>query len=285
MDQFTSNWRARTRYSTWPGLRAEHVVAVSREPHEFEFIGERHFVAFGHYGARRKGETLIDGAARSTRRDFTRSLVFVPSGMKIRGWSVPERPSTWFNLYIDPKARFVDPEFSADLLRLEPRLHVNAPVAWTTGEKIASLLARHPAQTAMEAETLCSLLMLELAAEVAAPRCTTAATGGLGRRRALMAESYVRDHLDRDISLASLAAVVGLTPNHFLRAFRETFGMPPHAYVLARRIERAKELLADRSLSVTAIALATGFCDSSHFATAFKKRVGVPPSRYRASLL
>lgn len=283
MDQFTSNWRARARYSSWPGLRAEHVVAVSREPHEFEYSGDRHFVALGHHGIRREGETLIDGAVRSTRRDFTRSLVFVPSGMKIRGWSVPERPSTWLNLYIDPKARFVDPEFSADLLRLEPRLHVNAPAVWATGEKIASLLARQPAQTAMEAETLCSLLMLELAAEVAPPR--RPATGGLGRRRALVAESYIRDHLDRDTSLANLAAVVGLTPSHFLRAFRETFGMPPHAYVLERRIERAKELLADRSQSITAIALATGFCDSSHFATAFKKSTGVPPSRYRAALL
>jgi AraC family transcriptional regulator len=283
MDQFTSNWRARARHSCWPGLRAEHVVVVSREPHEFEFSGDCHFVAFGHHGTRREGETLIDGASRSMRREFTRSLVFVPSGMKIRGWSVPEKPSTWLNLYIDPKARFVDPEFSADLLRLEPRLHVDAPALWATGEKIATLLTRQPAQTAMEAETLCSLLMLELAAEVTAPH--RPAAGGLGRRRALMAESYIRDHLEHNMSLASLAAVVGLTPGHFLRAFRETFGMPPHAYVLARRIEHAKELLADRSQSITAIALATGFCDSSHFATAFKKSTGVPPSRYRAALL
>lgn len=284
MDRFTSNWQVRSRSAAWPGLRVEHVEAVGLEPHEFEFRGNCYFAAFGYDGARADGETSIDGAVRSRRSDFTRSVVFVPRGLKISGWSVPRKPARWLNLYIDPTARFIDPGFGLHMLRLEPQLHVNAEAAWRSGEKIAALLGRKSIHSALEAETLCSLLLLELASgTVVAARPPV--RGGLGSRRAAMADSYIRDHLHEDISLVRLAAVVGLTPHHFLRAFRHTFGMPPHAYLLNRRLEKAKELLADGALSITAIALATGFGGSSHFATAFKKNVGMTPSGYRAALL
>lgn len=284
MDRFTSSWQVRSRSAAWPGLRVEHVEAVSLDPHEFEFRGDCYFVAFGYDGTRADGETAIDGGVRSRRCDFARSVVFVPQGLKISGWSVPRKPSRWLNLYIDPTARFIDPGFGLHMLRLEPQLHVAAEAAWRSGEKIAALLGRQSPHSAMEAETLCSLLLLELAGgEAVAARQPV--RGGLGNRRAAIAESYIRDHLHQDISLATIAAAVELTPNHFLRAFRDTFGMPPHAYVLHRRLEKAKDLLADRSMPITTIALATGFGGSSHFATAFKKGVGVTPSRYRAGLL
>jgi hypothetical protein len=164
-NQFASSWRVRVRSACWPGVRAELVAAVSRDPHRFEFRGNCHFVAFGQHGARREGETIIDGAARSTRRDFFRSLVFVPSGMKLHGWSVPEKPARWLNLYIEPTIRFVSPKVSSRLLQLEPRLHVTANTVWATGEKLAALVNRGAPHAALEAETLCSLLMLELSAD------------------------------------------------------------------------------------------------------------------------
>lgn len=284
MDRFTSSWQVRSRSAAWPGLRVEHVEAVGLEPHEFEFRGNCYYVAFGYDGMRADGETSIDGGVRSRRCDFARSVVFVPRGLKISGWSVPRKPSRWLNLYIDPTARFIDPGFGLHMLHLEPQLHVDAEAAWRSGEKIAALLGRQSVHSAMEAETLCSLLLLELASgKMVAARPPL--RGGLGTRRAAIAEAYIRDHLNEDISLGRLAAVVGLTPSHFLRAFRDSFGMPPHAYVLNRRLEKAKALLADRTMPITAIALATGFGGSSHFATAFKKSVGVTPSRYRAALL
>ena len=107
MDRFTSSWQVRSRSAAWPGLRVEHVEAVGLEPHEFEFRGNCYYVAFGYDGMRADGETSIDGGVRSRRCDFARSVVFVPRGLKISGWSVPRKPSRWLNLYIDPTARFI----------------------------------------------------------------------------------------------------------------------------------------------------------------------------------
>jgi AraC-like DNA-binding protein len=94
---------------------------------------------------------------------------------------------------------------------------------------------------------------------------------------------YVDAHLDESLPLETLARVAGLSRSHFAAAFRETNGTSPHRWVLERRIERAKALLADPALPVTEVALAAGFGSSSHFATAFREATGLRPSDYRAA--
>jgi AraC family transcriptional regulator len=96
--------------------------------------------------------------------------------------------------------------------------------------------------------------------------------------------AYIEQHVADDIPLATLAELARLSPYHFCRSFKRTFGMPPHRYHASRRIERAKQLLADRELSVTTIALAVGFGDTSTFTAAFHRLAGQTPSRYRRNL-
>jgi AraC family transcriptional regulator len=84
-----------------------------------------------------------------------------------------------------------------------------------------------------------------------------------------------------DLLLAELAATVGLSPSHFCRAFARSTGAPPHRYRLARRIDRAKELLIGTQLPITDIALSCGFASSQHFASAFRRLVGTTPTAYR----
>jgi AraC family transcriptional regulator len=75
-----------------------------------------------------------------------------------------------------------------------------------------------------------------------------------------------------------------LSPYHFSRAFKQSFGMPPHRYHTHRRIERAKILLERHILSVTDIGLSLGFNEASSFTTAFRKIAGLTPSRYHRSI-
>ncbi len=92
---------------------------------------------------------------------------------------------------------------------------------------------------------------------------------------------HLEARLGSDVGLAEIAAEVGLTPRHYTRLFQAATGLPPHAWVMRRRIEHACELLADPARTVTDVALELGFASSQHFATTFRKHTGQTPSNYR----
>ena len=93
---------------------------------------------------------------------------------------------------------------------------------------------------------------------------------------------YIHEHLDAELCLDRLAGLAHLSPYHFARLFKNSTGLPPHQYVIARRIERAKELLRERErLPLAEVAAEVGFACQSHFTRHFKRLVGVTPKRFR----
>lgn len=93
----------------------------------------------------------------------------------------------------------------------------------------------------------------------------------------------IRGQLDAEHNLAALAALAGMDVRRFTGAFRDAFGLSPWQYVMRARLEEAARRLRYGAEPVTEVALATGFASPSHFATAFARRFGAPPSRYRAA--
>jgi len=94
------------------------------------------------------------------------------------------------------------------------------------------------------------------------------------------ARDYIAAHACDPISLRDAAAQAALSPWHFVRAFHRRFGMPPHQFQLAMRIERARRLLA-AGVRSSEVAHRTGFADQSHFVRSFKRMVRTTPTRYR----
>lgn len=92
---------------------------------------------------------------------------------------------------------------------------------------------------------------------------------------------FIEASLDQDLSLDVLAEEAGVSVYALPRAFRHHFGATPHQYVLARRMARARELLADTDLPICEVALETGFSSQSHLASSFKNHTGVTPNAYR----
>ena len=79
-----------------------------------------------------------------------------------------------------------------------------------------------------------------------------------------------------------MAAVVGLNAYHFARQFKAATGLPPHQYVILRRVERARQLLqAGTDLSLAEVAAGAGFSDQSQFSRHFKRLLGVTPGQFR----
>src|ERR1700733_8787627 len=89
-------------------------------------------------------------------------------------------------------------------------------------------------------------------------------------------------HLDVAPTLAEIATVAGLNPYPFAGQFKAATGLPPHQYVITRRVERAKHLLrAGTNSSLAEVATRAGFYDQSQFSHHFKRLVGVTPGHYR----
>jgi AraC-like DNA-binding protein len=93
--------------------------------------------------------------------------------------------------------------------------------------------------------------------------------------------SRLLDDLTSDPSVSELAALCGLSRNYFVRAFKQTMGLPPHRWLLVRRVQRAKELLHGTPMSIPEVALACGFADQSHLTRVFTKTFGVGPGAWR----
>lgn len=95
----------------------------------------------------------------------------------------------------------------------------------------------------------------------------------------------IDEHPEQQWSLRRLAQVSGYSPFHLLRSFQRLFHETPHRYVIRRRIERARRLLAETTWSVTRICLAVGFESLGSFSSRFRELVGWPPSAYRGRVL
>lgn len=124
-------------------------------------------------------------------------------------------------------------------------------------------------------------LAIALAAQIARVAGQPAAEPPAAEPRILRALDYIEAHLADDISLDDLASIAAMSRFHFARAFRDAVGMPPHAYVVSRRIERAKELLRATRLSVTEIAWRIGYANPAKFAAQFRRLTGGTPGAWR----
>src|SRR5271155_144848 len=108
--------------------------------------------------------------------------------------------------------------------------------------------------------------------------------GGLAPWQSARATEMIRERLDGSILLSDLARECGLSVGHFTRAFRKTFGKSPYRWLLERRIDRAKGLLATSELPIADIAIQSGFSDQATFTRAFGRIVGDSPGRWRRAV-
>ena len=105
--------------------------------------------------------------------------------------------------------------------------------------------------------------------------------GGLPSHKLRRVTEFIDAHLDRDLALAEIAEEAHLSLYHFSRAFKQTTGQTPIQFVMQRRIERAKSLLASSELPLAEIALTVGFKNQSHFTTLFRKLTEMTPKAWR----
>jgi AraC family transcriptional regulator len=139
------------------------------------------------------------------------------------------------------------------------------------------------------AET-CVDLAIEMIHQESAKRsyaesATSTYVGGLAPWQARTVTRHIRDNVDMNISLETLAGLANLSCSQFRRAFKTSFGDAPHAYIMRQRILRAQELMLSTREPLSELALSCGFADQSHFTRLFVRLVGETPNNWRRSRL
>src|ERR1700736_4653813 len=269
----------------WSGLQVETVRVLRLMPFEYGLRAPCHLLIAAEVAERYDGESFVEGLARSTLRDFTHKLTFVPAGHDFRGWQRPRALTRTTYFYIDPRGPLADPALRFGEIEFKPRLFFYDRGLWETALKLKSLVENPGSMHRQYAEALGIVLTHELV-RINGDAATRgpAGRGGLASWQQKRLAAYIEDHVADDIPLATLAGLARLSPYHFCRSFKHSFGMPPHRYHANRRIEQAKRLLVNRELSVTAIALDVGFSETSTFTAAFHRLTGQTPSCYRRNL-
>ena len=130
-------------------------------------------------------------------------------------------------------------------------------------------------------EALADAMMARIGCHFAGSALGTRPKEAIAPARLRRIVQHIEENLGEKLVVEDLAQDAGLSRSHFSRAFQAATGEPPQEFVIGRRLCRARDLLADTERSVADIAVATGFSSQAHLSTAFKKRLGVSPARYR----
>ena len=246
---------------------------------EFRFQGPLHLLALYNEGARRNGETWIDGLPSSKLRSFTHKLTFVPAGCAYREWHESGASTRMTFLYLDPATL---QKSDGGECALQPRMYFEDSLVWETASKLKNTIEAGQSRSMPYLEALSGVLAHELSCvneEMA--RTPKVNRGGLASWQKRAVTGYIEEHLAKQISLSKLAELARLSQHHFCRAFKQSFGIPPHQYQVLRRMEVAKSLLVNRTNSVTDIALSLGYAQPSSFSSSFRKTTGWTPTVYR----
>jgi len=172
-----------------------------------------HMLAMCDQSARRDGETFVEGLPRSTLRDTSRKLLFVPAGHNYYEWQEPRTLTRVTYFYFD--APTLPAQFEIDA----PRLYFEDPTIWDTALKLKRLVESRTAEDQLYVEALGAVLVHELVRLNRGNRRIEQVTkGGLAAWQQRITTAYIEEHLAEPISLTILAGLVRLSPYYFCRA-------------------------------------------------------------------
>jgi AraC family transcriptional regulator len=270
------------RPGNWGAIQADILKLIRRGTFEYAFHARRHLLIAYERAERHEGETLIEGLPKSTLREFNSRLSFVPAGHRFYGWETPRVLTRVTYFYIDLQDRLFDTGSGIISPTISPRLFFFDQAVWDTALKLKAEVGNPDPSSRQYVEALSIVLVHELIRlEQTTSRSLSPFRGGLPARQRKRLAEFIDEHLAEDISLTTLAGLVDLSLYHFARAFKQSFGVPPHRYHMDRRMDRARSLLRGSEFSVTQIGSQIGFRETSSFTRAYRKFAGVTPSSYR----
>lgn len=170
-----------------------------------------------------------------------------------------------------------------DRIQLQPEFQSHNPQIESISLMLLSERQQGSLGSRLYTDSLANILAVSLLREYVTTKIRLPAyEGGLRPRQLRQVLDYIDAYLDKDIKLADLAQIIGMSQYHFSRLFKQSLGISPYQYLLHQRIERAKKLLKQTDRRITDIALDCGFNSHSHLSKQFQQLTGITPRAYRS---
>lgn len=263
----------------WKNIRVQH---HQQAPWEMpENTTTQHVIAIHWAEAAMKVDRVMDGQKQQDTVHYG-SCVIVPA--HIPHQSVWNQEIEFTLLLLEPSllARTAYETVDGDRVELIPQFSRPDPILSGIGSSLKSELETNGSEAKLYVESATTFL----AAHLLRHHCTRNQSlpdgaGGLPKYKLRMAIAYIQEHLGEEITLEAIATQLNMSQYYFCHLFKQSMGVSPYQYVLQQRINKAKQLLKQRQLTITDVALECGFANQTHFTKYFRKLAGTTPKNYR----
>ena len=217
------------------------------------------------------------------------AITVVPAGLSMQWRQLDTAPNQMLHLYLGPHflrttAESMDIDYrqisitSQFGIRDEHIHHIGMSLHYEL--KDMNVVGR------LYADSMAKLLAMQLVRRYSYLNDLQMSRGGMAPRKLRKAIEFINENLDQEetVALPAVADAVQMSYSNFSRAFKQSMGVTPNAYITEQRIKRAKQLLSETKLPIADIALRTGFASQSHFTTTFRRLVWTTPKGFRDTL-
>ncbi|TIU30279.1 MAG: helix-turn-helix transcriptional regulator [Mesorhizobium sp.] len=269
------------KYEIWGSVRADVIKRTGLERQETRIRQPNHVFLMNLKGTACRGEDIVDGRRIAFLPRRAGSIIFMPAGSDWNGWD--EGDATASYLLVSIEKGFADEVFAGVARHrpaaLPPSIGFRDGTIELALQRIALELKQPDPISAAMVESQATQLFVQMFRLNGVHH--EPVKGGLSSFDLKRAVGMIAALSHGRPTLADLAKEVGVSRFHFWRAFKQSTGMTPHAFIAQRRLEQSAEMLRSTDLSATEIAMECGFGSSSHFTTAFKRAFGACPTEFR----
>jgi AraC family transcriptional regulator len=249
-----------------------------------ETTGLQHIICLPSWKQPTEVECIFDGKRYLTQHNKNEidHIEILPAHAPIRArWS---QAAELTHCYLEPTFLTHAAYESVNPERVELKLTIQKPdpLVWQIILALKTVLETDATNSCFYAESMTTALAAHLLRNYSTCKhILQKYEDGLPKYKLKQAVEYMNARLSENVSLAEVAAELGMSQFYFCRLFKQSMGMTPHAYLIQQRVERSKQLLKQAESTTLNIAIECGFANPSHFAKWFRRYTGISPKQFR----